>query len=169
MAKEYFFHAESAKLFKKLEELTYRSGVSRGQAFEDWLTAMVCALAAETKEGEYLAMVERHKAGKPGQRGIDLITEMFAELVVAMSSNDGDVLGDLFQGCISYGENGQYLTSETLATFMARLCLDENVQPTSGEPMYVNDPLCGAQHNGSSVAHSLMWRPGRIVTAVSVC
>jgi hypothetical protein len=143
MAKEFFFHAESAKLFKKLEELTRRSGVSRGQAFEDWLTAMVCALAAETKEGEYLAMVEKHKEGKRGQRGIDLISEMFADLVVAMSSNDGDVLGDLFQGCISYGENGQYLTPETLATFMARLCLDENVRPTSDEPMYVNDPCCG--------------------------
>jgi hypothetical protein len=25
------------------------------------------------------------------------------------------------------------------------------------------DPLCGPPHNGSSVAHSVMWRPTRIV------
>jgi len=49
MAKEHFFHPQTPKLFKKLEDLSRRSGISRGQAFEDWLTAMVCALAAETK------------------------------------------------------------------------------------------------------------------------
>jgi hypothetical protein len=52
----------SESLFKKFEHRSQRSGVSRG-AFEDWITAMVCALAAETKEGEYLAMIERHTAG----------------------------------------------------------------------------------------------------------
>ena len=64
LAREQFSHPATPSLFKKLEQLSHRSGVSRGVAFEDWLTAMVCALAAETKEGDYLAMVERHKAGK---------------------------------------------------------------------------------------------------------
>ena len=56
MAKEQFLYPETQPLFKKLEELSQRSSVSRGQAFEDFLTAMVCALAAETKEAEYMAM-----------------------------------------------------------------------------------------------------------------
>ena len=64
MAREQFFLPASESLFKKLEQLSQRSGVSRGAAFEDWLTAMVCALAAETKDREYLAMVERYKVGK---------------------------------------------------------------------------------------------------------
>lgn len=116
MAREHFFHAETPALLKKLEELADRSHLSRGQAFEDWLTAMVCTLAAETKEAEYLAMVERHKEGKPGRRGVDLIGAMFAELVFAMEKNEGDVLGDLFEGAISYGENGLFLTPEAVCS-----------------------------------------------------
>jgi hypothetical protein len=52
LAKEQFVYPETQPLFKKLEQLSQRSGVSRGQAFEDLLTAIVCALAAETKEDE---------------------------------------------------------------------------------------------------------------------
>jgi hypothetical protein len=106
----------SESLFKKLEHLSQRSGVSRGVAFEDWLTAMVCALAAETKEAEYLSMIERHKAGKPGKRGCDLMGQMFGELVAAMDKNDADVLGDVFQGAITYGEAGQYFTPEAVCS-----------------------------------------------------
>ena len=84
VARENFFHPASQSLFKKLEQLSQRSGVSRGVAFEDWLTAMVCALAAETKEGEYLGIIARHKAGKQGHRGADLMGQMFGELVNAM-------------------------------------------------------------------------------------
>jgi hypothetical protein len=116
MAKENFFHRETPALFKKLEELARRSHMSRGQAFEDWLTAMVCALAAETKEAEYLGVVERHKEGERGKRGVDLIGEMFAELLLAMEKNDGDVLGDLFEGAISYGENGLFLTPDSVCS-----------------------------------------------------
>src|SRR5258708_40113949 len=106
MTKEQFFHSTTPALFKKLEELSRCSGVSRGQAFEDWLTAMVCALAAETKEVEYLAMVERHKKGQADKRGIDLMGRMFGELIAAMNKCDDDILGDLFQGCINYGDDG---------------------------------------------------------------
>jgi hypothetical protein len=78
------------------------------------LTALVCALAAETKEGEYLAMIERHKAGAKGRRGCDLMGQMFGELVNAMSDSESDILGDLFQGSITYGEAGQYFTPEAV-------------------------------------------------------
>lgn len=77
---------------------------------------MVCALAAETTEDEYLAMIERHKVGKIGQRGADLMAQMFGELVNAMSESDSDVLGDLFQGSITYGEAGQYFTPEAVCS-----------------------------------------------------
>ena len=124
MAKEQFFYPETQPLFKKLEQLSQRSGVSRGQAFEDFLTAMVCALAAETKEDEYLAMVERHKRGKDGKRGIDLMPQMFGEMVNAMTQEDVDVLGDLFQGAVSYGENALYVTPAPVATLMSRMAME---------------------------------------------
>jgi type I restriction-modification system DNA methylase subunit len=158
LAREQFAFPATEQLFKKLEQLSHRSGVSRGHAFEDWLTAMVCALAAETKEGEYLAMVDRHKAGKPGKRGCDLMGQMFGELIGAMDASDADILGDLFQGSITYGEAGQYFTPESLTRLMAQMTIDPDARPENGRPIYVNDPLCCAQHNGSSVAQVVMWR-----------
>lgn len=143
VSREQFFHRESELLFKKLETLSQRSGVSRGVAFEDWLTAMVCALAAETKETEYLAMIGRHTAGKPGTRGCDLMGEMFGALVAAMDESDADILGDLYQGCITYGEAGQYFTPESVTKLLARMTVDPDARPESGRPIYVNDPCCG--------------------------
>ena len=143
MAKEQFHYPATPPLFKKLEQLSQRSSVSRGQAFEDWLTAMVCALAAETKEDEYMAMIERHKNGKRGRRGADLIPEMFAELVNAMSETDADILGDLFQGSITYGEAGQYFTPESITKLMAELSVDPDARPTNNRPLYITDPACG--------------------------
>lgn len=143
VAREQFAHSAAESLFKKLEQLSQRSSVSRGVAFEDWLTAMVCALAAETKEAEYLAMVERHKAGKPGRRGIDAMGEMFGELVAAMDTTDADIIGDLFVGAISYGEAGQYFTPESLTRLMAQMTVDPDARPENGQSIYVNDPCCG--------------------------
>jgi hypothetical protein len=143
VAREQFFYPAAESLFKKLEHLSQRSGVSRGVAFEDWLTAMVCALAAETKEPEYMAMVERHKTGKQGQRGCDLMGQMFGELVAAMDSTDDDVLGDLFQGAITYGEAGQYFTPESVTKLLAQMSVDPDARPTDGKPILVNDPCCG--------------------------
>ena len=143
VAKEQFTYPETQSLFKAIETLRQRSGVSRGQAFEDFLTAVVCALAAETKEEEYLSMVERHKKGRKGQRGIDLIPQMFGELVYAMDKTDADILGDLFQGAITYGENGLYLTPDAVTSLMAKLTVDPDARPEDGAIQYVSDCCCG--------------------------
>ncbi len=143
VAKESFFYPETQPLFTKLEQISQRSGISRGQAFEDWLSAVVCSLAAETMEDEYLAMVERHKDGTRGRRGIDLMPEMMALLVDAMEKRDADILGDLFQSSISYGEAGQYLSPESVARLLAEMSVDPDVRPTDGGPVLVNDCCCG--------------------------
>ena len=143
MAKEQFFYSDTQPLFKKLEELTRRSGVSRGQAFEDWLTAIVSALAAESKEAEYLAVVERHKGGRRGQRGIDLMPQMLAELVEAMTRTDADILGDLFQGSVTYGEAGQYFSPASIARLLAEMSVDPDTRPTADTPLLISDCCCG--------------------------
>lgn len=158
LAKEHFFYPATKPLFKKLEELSQRSGVSRGQAFEDWLTAMICTLAAETMEGDYLAMVDRHTKGKMGERGVDLMARMFGELVEVISCEDADVLGDLFQGAVTYGEAGQYFSPTSVAQLLATITIDPDARPARDQPIYVHDPLCGRPHNGSSVAAMVMWR-----------
>ncbi|MCH8241885.1 MAG: SAM-dependent DNA methyltransferase [Planctomycetes bacterium] len=143
MAKEQFFYPATQPLFKKLEQLSQRSAVSRGQAFEDFLTAIVCALAAETKEDEYLTMVERHTKGKQGNRGIDLMPQMFGELVNAMSREDNDVLGDLFQGAVSYGENALYVTPAPVARLMSRMAMAIQDGDRDSTPPTISDPCCG--------------------------
>lgn len=143
MAKEFFAYDGTRELFKDLERLSARSGVSRSQAFEDWLTAMVCALAAETKEDEYLTMIDRHKRGETGRRGADLMPQMFAKLIDAMSKEDVDILGDLFQGAVTYGESGQYFSPAPIAELLARMSVDPDARPTSDCPIYVHDCCCG--------------------------
>ena len=121
MATEQFFYPETGPLFNQLEQLSQRSSVSRGVAFEDWLTAMVAALAAETMEVKYMAMIQRHKEGKAGKRGADLMAQMFGELVHAMMKSDADILGDLFQGSVTYGEAGQYFSPASVARLLAEM------------------------------------------------
>lgn len=61
-------------------------------------------------------MIERHKKGKPGKRGADLMAEMFGEIVNAMTEADADILADLFTGAITYGEAGQFFTPQTVCS-----------------------------------------------------
>lgn len=144
LSREQFSQPAAESLFHKLEELSQRSGVSRGVAFEDWLVAIACALAAETKEAEYLAMIARHTQGPAGRRGCDLMAQMFGELVHAMDQSDADLLGDLFVGAISYGEAGQYFTPESIARMLAQMTIDPAARPEPGKPIYVHDPCCGS-------------------------
>ena len=89
-------------------------------------------------------MVERHKKGKQRERGIDLIAQMFGELVNAMTRTDADILGDLFQGSVTYGESGQYFSPASVAELLAEMSVDPDARPTSDQPLLlVNDCCCG--------------------------
>ena len=94
---------------------------------------MVCALAAETKEAEYLAMLERHKDGKRAKRGVDLMGQMLGGLVDAIEKYDADVLGDLFQGSITYGEAGQYSPRSRCVHDASRFALRDRLNPGLAE------------------------------------
>ncbi len=128
MSKEQFLYNETKLVFELIEEASQRSGVSRGVAFEDFLHMSVAALSGGTMEDQYLAVVERHKHGKPGRRGCDSIARAFGTLVASMEQTQGemiDVLGDLFQGAITYGEAGQFLTPQPVCRMMARVTIGE--------------------------------------------
>jgi len=125
MAREQFLYEGTEHLCALLDEAGRRAGVSRGQAFEDFLTCTVCALSNRQMEQEYLAVVAKgYGAGGQGRRGIDALTQAFATLIQLMEDTRRDILGDLFQGGITYGEAGQFLTPEPLCRLMAELCVD---------------------------------------------
>ncbi len=144
MAKEHFFYSESAGLLKTLDEASDRSGVSRGQSFADFLHMAVCSLSGQRMEDQYLDVVNSHSRGEKGRRGCDLLARLFGQLVEAMEQTGGDVLGDLFQGAITHGENGQFLTPETVCELMARMTMDDGNETGEVECRRVMDTCCGS-------------------------
>lgn len=141
MAKEQFTIAGSKRVLDCIDEAGRKVGLSRGQAFEDFLTFVRCSLAGQTMEEEYLAAVAKGYAnGKKGKRGIDQIVIAFAKLVEAMEKTGQDILGDIFQGGITYGEAGQYFTPEPLTMLMANLIIGDD----DAEHKTVCDPACGS-------------------------
>lgn len=134
MAREHFFYDENRRHLQLLDEAARRSGVSRGQAWDDFLVMGVAALAGGAMEGQYMDVVEKHTEGEPGKRGCDSLAQLFGSVVNAMEDDprEGmrDILGDLFQGGVSYGEHGLYLTPEPVARMMATLCVHDVDDPT---------------------------------------
>lgn len=116
MAKEQFFHSQARELCADLDTVARRSGVSRDVAFEDWLLAMTCALSAGQMEDQYMAMIPRHADGKKGKRGCDLMGQMMGKLIAAMEATREDILGDLYTGAITRGQDGQYFTPEAVCS-----------------------------------------------------
>ena len=103
----------------------------------------LCALSGGQMEEQYLATVKRHTDGAQGKRGCDSISHAFGALVDAMEKTRKDILGDLFQGGITYGEAGQFLTPEPVCEMMARVTVDD-AEPVEGERKTVCDPCCGS-------------------------
>lgn len=170
MAKEHFFLDENRTHLKLLDEAARRASVSRGRAFDDFLHMAVTALSGGAMEQEYLGVVGKYSTGQPGKRGIDSLCELFAGIIAASETTRDDirdVLGDLFEGGISYGEAGQYFTPMNICRLNARLILGEQesddqqtfdeittpesetadiplVVPAPNERKSVYDPACGS-------------------------
>lgn len=143
VAKEQFFYDGTKQLFALLDETARRSGVSRGQTFEDFLHMSVAALSGGQMEDQYMQTVQKYTEGQRGKRGCDSIAQMFGTLVQLMEETLADVLGDLFQGAITYGEAGQFLTPESLTDLMARLAISD-IQIDSEQCPTFCDPCCGS-------------------------
>lgn len=129
-----------------LDDAARRSRASRGQAFEDFLHMSVCTLSGGRMEDQYLQVVGKHAKGEKGERGCDVLAQMFGELIRQMEQTRGalnDVLGDLFQGGITHGEAGQFLTPESVCRTIAKLSASD-VQPEEGRSPTVCDPCCGS-------------------------
>ena len=138
MPREQFLYNGTDGPCDLIDEASRRAGVSRGQAFDDFLSCTVAALSNRQMEQEYMAVVRKGYAeGEKGRRGIVSLTQAFGTLVALMSETLKDILGDLFQGRITYGEAGQFLTSPEICRLMAALTADEQ-----SEDKVVADPCC---------------------------
>lgn len=142
MAKDQFFIAASQDVLGHIDEAGRKAGLSRGQAFEDFLTFVRCSLAGQTMEEEYLKTVAKgYGKGRKGRRGIDAVARGFAMLVQAMEETGQDLLGDIFQGGITRGEAGQFFTPEPITELMSQLTLNDL---DTNERKRICDPACGS-------------------------
>jgi len=94
-------------------------------------------------EEQYMTVVKKHAEGEKGKRGCDSIAHLFAQVIAVMEQTRKDVLGDLFQGAITYGEAGQFYTPEPITQLMAELTLDAEEGSDRGSKT-VCDPCCGS-------------------------
>ena len=143
LPKESFHYPETKPVFDLVEQASRRSGVSRGQAFEDFLHMTICALSLGQLEFQYLNSVHKHSEGIPGQRGCDSLADAFGTLIAAMEETRRDILGDLFQGAITYGEEGQFMPPESVCQLVASMTTENNGEPVIGKKS-VSDPCCGS-------------------------
>lgn len=111
----------------------------------------VCSLSGGAMEEQYLQVVKKHTEGEQGKRGCDRLAQLFGQLVDSIEETRKDILGDLFQGAITYGEAGQFYTPETITQLMAEMTLAQ-AEPESGESKRVLDPCCGSGRMLLSVA-----------------
>jgi type I restriction-modification system DNA methylase subunit len=127
---------------KILERISHRHDTR--QVFDAFIRFSTCALAAQTREAEYLEEAKRWE--KPD---MDLFAEAFAALVLEMESRPfEDIIGGYYmEFAVSHkGQqwNGEFHTPKPICDLMARMTLgDMESLPTEG-PITVCEPACGA-------------------------
>lgn len=103
----------------------------------------VCALSGGVMEDQYLNVVKKHAAGDKGKRGCDSLAQLFGQLIETMEQARKDILGDLFQGGITYGEAGQFYTPESITQLLAAITIPQDGSEPVGRRT-VCDPCCGS-------------------------
>ncbi len=125
------------KTWKKLEQVRNRGN---SYFFNDWLDLILNSLlsitdnlqeigismdiqkASQGKFNErYMEIVKNYSEGKIGERAIDHFKMAFKFLLEETLESGKDVLGEIFQAEITYGENGQFFTPEHITDCMAKM------------------------------------------------
>jgi type I restriction-modification system DNA methylase subunit len=139
--------------------------------FTDWLDMILCSLLALTENhmdalakqdineiskgkynDKYMEIIKKYSEGKIGERAIDHFANAFKLLITESRESKKDVLGEIFQAQITYGEHGQFFTPEHVSDFMSKIvmpekCPNDNSVPekeVQSEPETIMDPCCGS-------------------------
>lgn len=137
MGNDYFPNAASKAIVKELDAIAATEG-QRANVFADWLSVVLCCLAGETMEAEYLATIKRY-VDSP-RKGSHLAHLSTATAVLFTELGEPDLLGDIFQGGITWGEHGQFFTPWEICRLMASLTGQDQV----GSGSTLHDPACGS-------------------------
>ncbi len=98
----------------------------------------------------YLEIVNKYKNQdkdrKVGNRTIDLFAHAWGTLHRETLETKKDVIGEIFQAQVTYGEHGQFFTPEHITDVMASLVgkSPEVTKSNSKLPETMSDPCCGS-------------------------
>lgn len=145
MAKETFQHPESREVWKHLETAALRSHQNTARAFDDFLAMALCSLSGGAMEDEYMRTIEPYTQGEKGKRAIDSFPHAMGALIEGIEKTRHDLLGDIFEGGVTWGEHGQFFTPEPVTKLMAQMTADSNAKT-------VCDPCVGSGRNLLAVA-----------------
>lgn len=134
MAKPTFTEPESKKIWKLVEHASQSSHHDPVRTFRDFLTICRCALSFQRAEDEYLQTIEPYKA----KNRLESLCKAFQ---IVVETPGKDLLGDVFQGGVTFGENGQFFTPDPICRMMNEM---NAVTLRENRPVYVNDPACGS-------------------------
>ena len=126
---------------KILERLAHRHDTKR--IFDAFVRFAACAVAAQTREAEYLEEVKRWD-----KADLETFAEALGSLVTEMESKPfEDVIGGYYMefALSSKGQqwNGEYHTPKPICDLMAHIVMGDQVLPAEG-PITVCEPACGA-------------------------
>lgn len=127
---------------KILERLSHRHDTRR--IFDAFTRFAACALAAQTRETEYLEEAKRWE--KPD---LDVFAEALGALVIEMEFRPfHDVLGAYYMECALSSRaqqlNGEFQTPKPVCDFMARMTLGDANSLPDDRSITVCEPACGS-------------------------
>ena len=154
---------------KTWKELEYVRNRGNSYFFNDWLDIILNSLLSLTENlneigismdiqkasqgkynDRYMEIVKNYSEGKIGERAIDHFQRAFGFLMEETLESGKDVLGEIFQAQITYGEHGQFFTPEHITDVMTAIVGTEKKDKLGthsdgnemGETMM--DPCCGS-------------------------
>lgn len=138
------FIGEGKDIWAKLELITSH-GYARDKVFHDWIDLILNSLLAMPykMQGEYndryLEIIGRYNNDKPkGQRPADYFAEAWGMLFAQTTEKKTDILGNIYEQEITFGEHGQFFTPMHICEAMAQM----TGEPKDGDR--VSDPCCGS-------------------------
>lgn len=134
--------SQSSDFRKIIESISPRHDTRR--IFDGFIRLAACALAAQTREIEYLEEAKRWE-----KQELDLFAEALGALILEMEAHPfEDIIGEFYMefALSNKGQqwNGEFHTPKPICDLMARVTLgDMQSLPTEG-PITVCEPACGA-------------------------
>ena len=129
--------------YRSIIETISRTKSSPLTVFIDFCRMAACALAAGSREPEYLETIQSY-----GKEELHQLSRAFALLVEEAESKPfTDVLGTYYIEIASHSSKqarGEFYTPQELSRAMAKMLIDIDTVRSRGKPITVCDPCCGS-------------------------